>query len=274
MGKVECEKVSELAEGYRERLTDVSWFMRVLNGSIAREANREDGVKGRFWEGRFKSQALLDEVALLSAMAYVDLNPIRASIARTPEQSGYTSIQARIEALAADGAPDGSAEGVLLPTVAIDGTRPRVAAKRKPAVLPVQNAEPLQTLTPAKTQPPLQGTSVFFDLPQARLAPFDATGQFEQAIPFAFDDYLELIDIVGRAIRPGKRGAIPKKAPRILTRLGLDTHVFIAHTSRFLKEFGNAVGRPEQLVALADKRQIKYLRGIATARALCKRTTL
>ena len=102
MTESECDKVVELAEEYRERLTNLSWFMRVLNESIAREANREDGVKGRFWEGRFKSQALLDEAALLSAMAYVDLNPIRAGIAFIPEQSDHTSIQSRIETLAAE----------------------------------------------------------------------------------------------------------------------------------------------------------------------------
>lgn len=97
LGAAELARISEYAECYRARLHDLSWFMRVLNESIARQANAEDDCTGRFWEGRFKSQALLDEQALLAAMAYVDLNPIRAGIAETPEDSDYTSIQERLE---------------------------------------------------------------------------------------------------------------------------------------------------------------------------------
>lgn len=97
LGKAELKALEEVVATWRSRLMDISWFMRCLNESIARQANAEDNCTGRFWEGRYKSQALLDEAALAACMAYVDLNPIRSRVAKTPEQSEHTSIKKRID---------------------------------------------------------------------------------------------------------------------------------------------------------------------------------
>ena len=82
----------------RERLSSISWFMKVMKERIARRANREDGCTGSFWQGRFTSVALLDQTAVIACMAYVDLNPVRAKQAETPETSRLTSVHDRIAA--------------------------------------------------------------------------------------------------------------------------------------------------------------------------------
>ena len=97
LSEAEIDKLYEYVELWRERLMDISWFMRRLNEFISRQANYEDNCTGRFWEGRFKSQALLDEKALAACLAYVDLNPVRACMANTPETSEFTSLKQRAE---------------------------------------------------------------------------------------------------------------------------------------------------------------------------------
>ncbi|SDI84976.1 hypothetical protein SAMN04488540_103268 [Ferrimonas sediminum] len=205
--RIELDQVDHQVELYRNRLADLSWFMRSLNEYIAREANKEDGCTGRFWEGRFKSQALLDEQALLACMAYVDLNPIRSGIAKTPEQSDFTSIQMRIRA-------------------ALQGKQPE------------------------------------------RLKSFNA-GSFEShALPCHLNDYLELVEFTGRAIRDDKVGAIPPCIGTLLQRLEIDLESWVELTEGFEGQFCHLAGRLHSLQHCRQTDGMHRIRGSGNAKRL------
>lgn len=110
----ELDEAHKIIDCWRSRLYTLSWFMRSLNEPLARRANAEDDCSGCFWESRFKSQALVDEAGLLTAMAYVDLNPVRAGIAATAEESDFTSISQRVRDYSGS-RPDSSAGVPVLP---------------------------------------------------------------------------------------------------------------------------------------------------------------
>ena len=113
--QAEQSRLSDYVIEWRKRLADLSWFMRCLNETIARRANREDECTGHFWEGRFKCQALLDEPALITAMAYADLNPIRAGLAVSIPGSDYTGAQVGWRELTAPRVGNGSPRPHLMP---------------------------------------------------------------------------------------------------------------------------------------------------------------
>ena len=245
LDQAELNKVSEIVNEWRERLVDVSWYMRTLNEHIARLANAEDRCTGRFWEGRFKSQALLDEQALLTCMAYVDLNPVRAQMARTPEESDFTSIQQRITEIK-DSTMTGSAKQEI--------PLPRS---------PLANSAPLADTDTAS--------------PSCPLLDFIGWVDSSAGIPFRLDDYLELVDWSGRSIRPDKFGAIPAGTPSILCRLGIDEGEFLQFVSpksapnrdpRNATGFYIAIGTPQRLTRTATQWARKFFKGFSKAQRL------
>lgn len=105
-------------------------------------------------------------------------------------------------------------------------------------------------------------------LPKVPLMPVDATARTPWAVPFAFEDYLELVDWTGRSLRTDKHSHIEVGTPRILDRLHIDGEHFIGYADRLLKAFGSVIGAPEALTSACARRQTKYLRGIRAAREL------
>jgi hypothetical protein len=71
--------------------------MKCLKEPLSRKVNREENCRGTFFEGRFKSIAILDEESILTVAAYIDLNPVAAGICGLPEHSPYTSIKERVQ---------------------------------------------------------------------------------------------------------------------------------------------------------------------------------
>jgi len=217
-----------LAE-WHERLSSISWFMRCLNEEIARKANREDECKGAFWEGRFKSQALLDEQALLACMMYVDLNPIRAGIADSLLSSDFTSIQERVSSL---NSPNSTLNISTLPT----------------------DSSTNQSHIPNKSLAQFDGAAHLNE---------------QTGIPFHFADYLELIDWTGRAIRLDKKGSIDNQRPKLLNELGISPDAWLTSAKEFRRQYSGISGRWDSMCEFKKQHNSgKWCKGKASSQAL------
>ncbi len=199
------------ADEYRRRLSDISWFMRLLCQPIARRANQEDGVDGRFFAKRFDCERLKSEADLLACSLYVDLNVIHAGIAETPEESSYTSAFDRIRA------------------------RWRTAQQElsgKSCDLSSEEGQPDDWLAPIFLD---ERAEAYRDVePAAAANPIGAPRVSNLGfLPITCAQYLTLLDRMGRLFRQGKRGQIPGDLPPILQRLNLGAEHLIDAIAEF-----------------------------------------
>jgi REP element-mobilizing transposase RayT len=192
----------------RERLCDIGEYHKALKEPLARLVNREEGTTGHFWNGRFKCRRVLDKEALLAVLVYVELNPIRAQMAETPEASKHTSVWHRARAWKQSRGRRSK-------------RRSRRPDRRKPTTCVSLDAEPTPSfLTPIRATP-------------------DRRGLFSH---LTLEDYLTLVDKLGRLVRSGKRGRIPRDLPPILERLQFDARGVMAAMASTARLFGSVWG--------------------------------
>lgn len=215
----------------RRRLSDISWWMRCTAENIARRSNAEDEVTGHFWEGRYRAQLLLDEASLLACAAYVDLNPIRAAMAETPEKSQYTGAKERIDDLAQRG------DRSRVSTHDWERSRRR---KQSGWLSPIEIDERSDAIGPDPE-------------PSGRRA------SRKGFLAISMGQYLELLDWTGREIRKDKAGSIPSHLLPILQRIGLDCHLWCDLVKRFGKVFKRAAGTADALKSEAERRGVGWL---------------
>jgi REP element-mobilizing transposase RayT len=246
----------------RTRLSDPSWFMKALCEPIARLANFQDNVTGHFWEGRFKAQAITDEAGLLACSMYVDLNPIRAALANTPEESVHTSAYDRIQALEGKTIPSAAADLVaiatdeaarIIKTSTPDQLRKKkaLAKKKRGAAIP-QDAwlSPLSLNESASPGP------------QPSKSGLRASDKGFLSLNLA--DYLQLLSWTSQH-RMGslQRPTIPRELEPILTKIGIDGKMWCDLVWNFKKYFGRAssAGSPNSVKESALDRNRKFAHG-------------
>jgi len=170
-------------------------------------------------------------------MAYVDLNPIRAAIAETPETSDYTSIQQRIDARQAH-----QRAVMLLAQPEAQHVVPslRVAAESARDAGPEAGLwiAPIARATGSRYTPPL----------------------------IALHEYVTLVDETGRIVRSGKRGAIPAHLAPVLDRLNLDLDAWMdlmRHAGSFCGgAFGHLAARVREALRRGTKWIVDVTRGL------------
>lgn len=258
-----AERMSEI----RKRLSDISWFMRSLAEPIARMANRQDECTGRFWEGRFKAQRIADEAGLLACAMYVDLNPVRAAIAASPEESVHTSAYDRIEAergkridsAAFDLVPVPTAEAAkeIRETPVEELRQQKRAKKRNPTGRRIRRDGWLAALT--MTPDVLSA--------DAEVSRDGLRASDKGFLHVTLAQYLRLLRWTAKQSVDGVIAKIPASLAATLTAIGIDASMWRDLVWNWQKYFGktSCVGSPTSMTDDAQKQGKHFHRGQRSA---------
>jgi hypothetical protein len=181
--------------------------MKCLKEPLARLANLQDKVRGFFFEGRFKSVAILDEESLLATCAYIDLNPVAAGIAEVPEASQHTSVKERVDHVKAQGRTEdlkAASEG------SIAGSKASAGLEDSHWLCPIEDRRRIDS---------------------------SREGMLEG---FSLGSYLLLVDYSGRLFREGK-AMISREVAAIFERIGTTAETWQARLEKLSE--GRLLGR-------------------------------
>ncbi|MFH1136670.1 MAG: transposase, partial [Pseudomonadota bacterium] len=183
----------------------------------------------------FKCQSLLDDAAVLACLTYVDLNPVRAGLADSPETSLFTSVYDRISDL---------------------GSRDRAEASSEKAVDPA----------PAPSEP--RGRAAIGFSSADWLCPLGggSDGSRRGILDLTLDDYLSLLDWSGRQLRTKAAGTIPEHLAPILDRLGIEKDNWPRLVENYGVMFHRVVGQVGSLRKAARKAGLRWFQGLRSSR--------
>ena len=244
----------------RRRLASISWFMRFLCERIAKDSNKEDKCTGRFWEGRFKAQVLKDDAAILACLQYVDLNPIRAGIAKSLEASDFTSVQDRIRDLqqaitersaelkTSDDSTSLSVATVIAATEALEQPAAANTAERNRFDSAVEHGERAGWLSPVSLESKRQSV---------RAKSSSRRASNKGILEMSLGEYLQLLDWTARQIRTDKRGSTPKELAPIFERLQISAELWVESVLNFRKRCRSAVVAPGTVPSRNDGRSTR-----------------
>ena len=230
-------KLNEL----QERLGSISWLMRCINEYIAKLSNNEDKCKGRFWEGRFSCQRILDEAGLLACMTYVDLNPVRARAELTPEESTYTSGCDRIKAKQAK-------------------EKLRILERRDMLNKPSESKE--------------NNKRIEIEIKTSKSAnwlnPIEKSKDKKGLLSISLDEYIEILDITGREIREGSKGYIPSHLKPIFQRLEINEEKWVKTVKSYGSLFYRVSGKVDSIAEAAKEAGRSWLKGLSVSKQVFK----